>query len=63
MQQITNGFLKFNNTEIKKEGFHRPETSINVFDTIIKKITVIDACSYDKNKERDAKYFIGYDND
>ena len=60
MQQMTNDFLKFCNTEIKKQI--QILKQIQVFDINNEQIIVFDAFAYDKNKETDAKYFIVYDN-
>ena len=60
MQQMTNDFLKFCNTEIKKQI--QIIKQIQVFDINNEQIIVFDAFAYDKNKETDAKYFIVYDN-
>ena len=60
MQQMTNDFLKFCNTEIKKQI--QILKQIQVFDFNNEQIIVFDAFAYDKNKETDAKYFIVYGN-
>ena len=63
MQQTINDFLKFGNTILKTEHFHRSKKSIDVFDKEITKTIVSDAFVYSKNKETDQKYFIGHEYD
>ena len=63
MQQTTNNFLKFSDTENKKADFYKSKGNIGSFDTDIKKIVVFDVFTYSKNKKTDAKYYTGYEND
>lgn len=52
--------LKFGDVEIENEKFHSWKKVINIDEVDIGKICVSDEFANGKNKETDAKYFIGY---
>ena len=56
-------FLKYAGDEIQKKNFHSSKKAVNVNNVNIEGILISDEFAHGKNKETDAKYFIGYQND
>ena len=53
MQQTSNNFLKFSDTEIKRVDFYKSKWNIIWFDSNIQKEVVFDTFTYSRNKETD----------
>ena len=56
-------FLKFGDIKSVKKEFYCSEELTDANDVDIEKILVLDQFAYNKNKETNAKYFIGYKTD
>ena len=60
IKKTTKEFLKFGDVKIEEKKFHCSKKVIDVRDVDIEKIVVSHKLAYGRNKETDAKYFIGY---